>query len=137
MLDGDNLRHGISADLGFSAEDRSTHICRVGEVAALFADAGAIAIVALVSPFEADRAHVRERHERNGLPFVEVFVDTCVETCKARDPKGLYARAAAGKLKGMTGVDDPYEPPSHPDLRVTETMTLAAAADAVLQIVAS
>jgi adenylyl-sulfate kinase len=135
MLDGDNLRHGISADLGFSACDRSTHVCRVGEVATLFADAGAVAIVALVSPFEADRAQVRERHQRDGLSFVEVFVDTPIATCKARDPKGLYARAEAGELRGMTGVDDPYEAPRNPDVRVTQDMTLAAAADAVMALV--
>jgi adenylyl-sulfate kinase len=134
LLDGDNLRHGISSDLGFSAEDRRTNICRVGEIAALFADAGAIAIAALVSPFFAERCSVRERHERNGLHFVEVFVDTPLTTCAARDPKGLYARARAGELQNFTGVDDPYEPPIAPDLRVTEDMTVAAAVDAVLEL---
>jgi adenylyl-sulfate kinase len=134
LLDGDNLRHGVSSDLGFSEDDRKTNICRVGEVAALFADAGAVAIAALVSPFRAERCSVREKHARNGLHFIEVFVDTPLETCMSRDPKGLYARAHAGELHNMTGVDDPYEPPAPPDLRVTEDMTAADAVDAVLAL---
>ncbi|HET9023793.1 MAG TPA: adenylyl-sulfate kinase [Burkholderiaceae bacterium] len=134
LLDGDNLRHGVSSDLGFSEQDRRTNICRIGEIAALFADAGAVAVAALVSPFEAERCSVRERHERNGLNFVEVFIDTPLETCASRDPKGLYARARAGEIHNFTGVDDPYEPPIAPDLRVTEDMTVAAAVDAVLEL---
>lgn len=134
LLDGDNLRHGVSSDLSFSECDRKTNICRVGEIAALFADAGAVAIAALVSPFRAERCSVRERHAQNGLNFVEVFVDTPVETCAARDPKGLYARARAGELLNFTGVDDPYEPPSPPDVRVTEDMTVAAAVDLVIEL---
>jgi bifunctional enzyme CysN/CysC len=134
LLDGDNLRHGISSDLGFSAEDRKTQICRVGEIASLFADAGAVAIVALVSPFRDERCSVREKHEQNGLSFIEVFTDTPVETCAARDPKGLYARARAGELHNFTGVDDPYEPPFAPDLRVTEGMSVDQAVDAVLAL---
>jgi adenylyl-sulfate kinase len=134
LLDGDNLRHGVSSDLGFSEDDRKTNICRAGEVAALFADAGAVAIAALVSPFRAERCSVREKHARNGLHFVEVFVDTPLATCVSRDPKGLYARAQAGEIHNMTGIDDPYEPPDPPDLRVTEDMTVAAAVDAVLAL---
>jgi adenylyl-sulfate kinase len=134
LLDGDNLRHGVSSDLGFSECDRKTNICRVGEIAALFADAGAVAIAALVSPFRAERCSVRERHARNGLPFIEVFLDTPLETCVARDPKGLYARARAGELHNFTGVDDPYEPPTPPDLRISEAMTVDAAVDAVLAL---
>lgn len=134
LLDGDNLRHGVSSDLGFSECDRKANICRVGEIAALFADAGAIAIVALISPFRTERSSVRERHQRSGLDFIEVFVDTPLETCVARDPKGLYARALAGELHNFTGVDDPYEPPEEPDLRVTEDMSLAVAVDAVLEL---
>jgi bifunctional enzyme CysN/CysC len=134
LLDGDNLRHGLSSDLGFSECDRKTNICRVGEVAALFNDAGAIAIAALVSPFRAERCSVRERHAREGLRFVEVFVDTPIETCEARDPKGLYARARAGEIHNFTGVDDPYEPPNPPDVHVTSDMTVAAAVDAVLEL---
>jgi bifunctional enzyme CysN/CysC len=134
LLDGDNLRHGICSDLGFSAYDRRTNICRVGEIAAMFADAGAVAVAALVSPYQKERCSVRERHKREGLSFIEVFVDTPLATCEARDPKGLYARARAGELENVTGVDDPYEPPSQPDLRVTEDMTVAAAVDAVLDL---
>jgi adenylyl-sulfate kinase len=134
LLDGDNLRHGVSSDLGFSEDDRRTNICRVGEVAALFADAGAVAIAALVSPFRAERCSVREKHARNGLHFVEVFVDTPLATCVSRDPKGLYARAQAGEIHNMTGIDDPYEPPQPPDVRVTEDMTVATAVDAVLAL---
>ena len=112
-----------ASDLGFSPCDRKKNISRVGEIAAMFADAGAIAIVALVSPYRAARRAVRARHARDGLQFVEVFVDTPLDTCVERDPKGLYARARAGELKGLTGVDDPYERPRRPDLRVTQDMT--------------
>ena len=135
MLDGDNLRHGICSDLTFTAEDRKENVGRAGEVAALFADAGAVAVVALVSPFAADRLAVRERHMREGLPFIEVFVDTPLETCIARDPKGLYARARAGELRGFTGIDDPYEPPEAPDLCLTQDVPLGAAVDAVMALV--
>lgn len=134
LLDGDNLRHGISSDLGFSAEDRKTQICRVGEIATLFADAGALAIVALVSPFRAERCSVRQKHEQHGLGFIEVYIDTPLETCASRDPKGLYARARAGELHNFTGVDDPYEPPEPPDLRVTEQMPVDDAVAAVLAL---
>lgn len=134
LLDGDNLRHGICSDLGFSADDRKENVGRAGEVAALFADAGAVAIVALVSPFAADRLAVRDRHLSDGLHFVEVFVDTPLETCIARDPKGLYARARAGRLRGFTGIDDPYEPPEAADLRLTEDVPLGAAVDAVMEL---
>lgn len=132
LLDGDNLRHGICGDLGFSAADRETNVRRVGELARLFADGGAIAIVALVSPFAAARRAVRESHAHEGLRFIEVFVDTPLEVCAARDPKGLYAQARAGELHGLTGLDDPYEPPSEPDLRLTPELTVPGAADAVL-----
>ena len=119
LLDGDNLRHGLNADLGFSAEDRSENIRRVGEVARLFADAGVIALVPVISPYRTDRARARAAHDEVGLPFVEVFVDTPIELCEARDPKGLYAKARAGELKGFTGIDDPYEAPDDPELRLT------------------
>jgi bifunctional enzyme CysN/CysC len=119
LLDGDNLRHGLNGDLGFSAEDRSENIRRVGEVARLFADAGVIALVPVISPYRADRSRVRAAHDEVGLPFVEVFVDTPIELCEARDPKGLYAKARAGELKGFTGIDDPYEAPDDPELRLT------------------
>ena len=116
LLDGDNLRHGLNADLGFGPGDRAENVRRVGEVARLFADSGTIAVVSLVSPYRADRNRVRAAHEAAGLRFVEIFVDTPLELCEARDPKGLYARARAGELTGFTGIDDPYEPPEVPEL---------------------
>ncbi|MGH9262175.1 MAG: adenylyl-sulfate kinase [Acidimicrobiales bacterium] len=119
LLDGDNVRHGLNADLGFSAADRTENIRRIGEVARLFADAGVVALVPVISPYRADRDRARAIHEAVGLPFVEVFVDTPLEVCEARDPKGLYAKARAGEITGFTGVDDPYEAPVEPDLRLT------------------
>ncbi len=116
LLDGDNLRHGLNVDLGFSAEDRDENVRRVGEVAALFADAGVVALVPLVSPYRAARDAVRRRVASAGLRFIEVFVDTPLEECERRDPKGLYAKARAGELRNMTGIDDPYEAPEAPEL---------------------
>ncbi len=116
LLDGDNLRHGLNADLGFAATDRAENVRRVGEVARLFADAGVVAVVSLVSPYRADRERVRAAHEEAGLRFLEVFVDTPLDLCEARDPKGLYAKARAGEISGFTGIDDPYEPPANPEL---------------------
>jgi bifunctional enzyme CysN/CysC len=116
LLDGDNLRHGLNADLGFSAQDRAENVRRVGEVAKLLADAGVVALVSLVSPYRADRDRVRVSHTEAELPFVEVFVDTPLELCEARDPKGLYAKARAGELRQFTGIDDPYEAPLSPNL---------------------
>jgi bifunctional enzyme CysN/CysC len=119
VLDGDNLRHGLNGDLGFSAADRTENIRRVGEVARLFADAGVVALVPVISPYRADRDRVRAIHVEAGLRFLEVWVDTPLELCEARDPKGLYAKARAGEITGFTGIDDPYEPPTQPDLRLT------------------
>ncbi len=118
VMDGDNVRHGLNADLGFSAADRSENIRRIGEVARLMADAGLVVLVPVISPYRADRARARAIHIAAGLEFVEVFVDTPLELCEERDPKGLYARARAGELTGMTGIDDPYEAPDAPDLRL-------------------
>jgi bifunctional enzyme CysN/CysC len=133
LLDGDNLRHGLNADLGFSADDRAENVRRVGEVAKLFADAGMVAVVSLVSPYRADREGVRAAHELAGLRFVEVFVDTPLELCEARDPKGMYARARAGQIAGFTGIDDPYEPPDEPDVVIRPGHgSPAAMADLVL-----
>src|SRR3954466_4375937 len=115
-LDGDNLRHGLNGDLGFSADDRAENVRRVGEVSRLFADAGVVALVPLISPYRAGRDHARALHEAAGLPFLEVFVDTPIEICEERDPKGLYQQARAGKIKGFTGIDDPYEAPLSPEL---------------------
>jgi bifunctional enzyme CysN/CysC len=114
LLDGDNVRHGLNADLGFSAADRAENVRRVGEVALMFADAAAVAIVALISPYRADRDRVRVRHDQAGLAFHEVFVDTPIDLCESRDPKGLYARARRGEITGFTGIDDPYERPERP-----------------------
>jgi adenylylsulfate kinase len=109
LLDGDNLRHGLCADLGFSDADRNENIRRVGEVAALMADAGLITLAAFISPFRRDRERVRAMVPQGR--FVEVFVDTSLEGCEARDPKGLYAKARRGEIRGFTGIDSPYEPP--------------------------
>ena len=131
-LDGDNLRHGVCADLGFSAADRSENARRVAELALLFADAGAVALVCLVSPYAGDRRAARELHERAGLPFVEVFVNTSLEECARRDVKGLYAKARGGALSNLTGVGAPYEAPVSPDVELTEELDIAAAAARVL-----
>jgi bifunctional enzyme CysN/CysC len=116
MLDGDNLRHGLNADLGFSEEDRAENVRRVGEVAKLLAESGVVAIASLVSPFKDARDKVRAAHEAAGIPFYEVFVDTPLEECERRDPKGLYAKARAGEIKDLTGVGSPYEAPESPEL---------------------
>jgi adenylyl-sulfate kinase len=131
-LDGDNMRHGICGDLGFTRRDREENVWRVGEVARLFADAGTIAVVALVSPYARCRESVRRRHEDDGLVFLEVFLNTPADECARRDPKGLYARARDGDLARMTGVDDPYEAPTAPDVELTPACPPDAAADAVL-----
>ena len=117
-LDGDNLRHGLNANLGFSAEDRAENVRRTAHAARLLADAGVVAIASLVSPYAADRAAARAAHDETGLDFVEVWVSTPVEECERRDPKGLYAKARAGEITGFTGVDDPYEAPESPDLEL-------------------
>lgn len=119
LLDGDNLRHGLNGDLGFSAADRAENIRRIGHVARLMADAGLVVLVPVISPYRTDRDLVRELHVAADLDFVEVFVDTPLELCETRDPKGLYAKARAGEITGMTGIDDPYEPPLTPELVLT------------------
>jgi adenylylsulfate kinase len=135
VLDGDNIRHGLNASpamlepqygvefaqrfgLGFSAADRTENIRRIGTVANLFASAGIVTLTAFVSPYRRDRDAVRQQVERAGRPgdFIEVFVDCPLDICEARDPKGLYKKARRGELKGMTGIDDPYEPPAAPEL---------------------
>jgi adenylyl-sulfate kinase len=132
LLDGDNLRHGICGDLGFDEADRARNILRVGELARLFADAGAVAIVALVSPLAAARDEVRSLHAAARLPFIEVFVDTPLAECAARDPKHLYARARAGDLADFTGVGQAYERPTQPDVTVEPGTEVASAVEAVL-----
>jgi bifunctional enzyme CysN/CysC len=133
LLDGDNIRHGLSDDLGFAPGDRAENVRRVGQVARLFADAGVVAVVSLVSPLRSDRIVPRQLHEAAGLPFVEVYVDTDVDECARRDPKGLYARARAGEIKGFTGVDAPYESPEHAELHIdTATVDVSGAVDRIL-----
>ena len=116
VLDGDNVRHGLNKNLGFSAEDREENIRRIGEVAKVFADAGVITMTSFISPYIKDRDSARKNHNEAGLKFIEIFVDTPVKVCEERDPKGLYEKARKGEIKGFTGVDDPYEPPLKPEL---------------------
>jgi adenylylsulfate kinase len=122
VLDGDNIRHGLNKNLGFTALEREENIRRIGEVAKLFADTGIITLTSFISPYRKDRDKVRTLHEEGKLPFIEIFVNTPIEVCEQRDPKGLYkkARAAveAGKGMGFTGVDDPYEPPLKPEMTI-------------------
>ncbi len=115
VLDGDNVRHGLNKNLGFSAEDREENIRRISEVAKLFADAGIITITSFISPYRRDRDLARELHEQEGIPFIEILIDTPIDVCEERDPKGLYEKARRGEIKGFTGVDDPYEEPLKPD----------------------
>ena len=119
LMDGDNLRHGLNSDLGFGDDDRRENIRRTAEVAALFADSGAVAIVSLISPFAAERERAREVHAERGLPFFEVFVDTPLEVCEERDPKGLYAKARRGEVAHFTGISSPYERPEAADVVIT------------------
>jgi bifunctional enzyme CysN/CysC len=118
VLDGDNLRHGLNSNLGFSPEDRAENIRRVGEVAKLMADAGTVVITSFISPYRADRRLARESALQAGVEFVEVFVDAPLAVCEERDSKGLYQKARAGLLKGFTGIDAPYEPPEDPEIVV-------------------
>lgn len=131
VLDGDNLRHGLNGDLSFSAEDRTENIRRVGEVARLMQDAGLVVLSAFVSPYAADRARVRELVP--GGAFVEVFVDTPLEVCEARDPKGLYKKARAGVITNFTGISAPYEAPVEPEIHLeTDGLSIDACAEQVI-----
>src|SRR4051812_9280713 len=123
VLDGDNIRHGLNKNLGFSAADREENIRRIGEVAKLFADGGLLVMTSFISPYRKDRETVRALHEAAKLPFIEVHVATPIETCETRDPKGLYKKARAGELKNFTGIDDPYEPPASPEVTLDATNT--------------
>lgn len=131
-LDGDNLRTGLCRDLGFSRGDREENVRRAAEVAFLFADASAVAVVALISPYAEARRRARELHERAGLVFLEVYMAAQVDVCAQRDPKGLYARASNGELGSFTGVDDPYEVPTDPDVTIEPGTSLEDAIDTVL-----
>ena len=134
-LDGDNIRHGLNANLGFSADDRTENIRRVGEVAKLFSDAGLITITSFISPFQAGRDAVRTLHEESNLPFFEVFIDCPLEVVQERDPKGLYKKAAAGQIKNFTGLGQEFEPPASPDLHIhTGTMSVEQSVDALVNL---
>jgi adenylylsulfate kinase len=133
VLDGDNIRHGLNRNLGFSAADREENIRRIGEVAKLFADSGVVTMTSFISPYRKDRDLVRELHAKGKLPFIEIYMATPIETCEQRDPKGLYKKARAGELKGFTGIDDPYEAPMNPELVIdAATTTPQQAASLVL-----
>jgi adenylyl-sulfate kinase len=119
LLDGDDVRLTLCSDLGFSRRDRAENARRCGEAARLFAEAGVVCLLAIVAPYAADRQRMREDHERAGIPYFEVYVNTPLSECERRDPKGLYARARAGELTDFTGVDAPFEPPSDPELELT------------------
>jgi len=118
ILDADNVRHGLNADLGFTDEDRAENIRRMAEVACLFADSGLVAVVPIISPFIASRAHARKIHEDRNLKFIEVHVATPLDECERRDTKGLYAKVRSGDMTGLSGVDSPYEAPKSPDVVV-------------------
>ncbi len=138
VLDGDNIRFGLNKNLGFTAADREENIRRIGEVAKLFADAGVIALASFISPYRKDRDQVRALHAEAKLPFIEIYLNTPIATCESRDPKGLYknARAAleSGKGMGFTGVDDPYEEPTKPEVTIDCTST--SPQEAAVQIMA-
>jgi adenylyl-sulfate kinase len=126
VLDGDNIRHGLNSDLGFSPEDRKENIRRIGEVAKLFADAGTIVITSFISPYRSDRELVRKIAPPG--TFVEVFVNAPIKVCEQRDPKGLYAKARAGEIKEFTGISAPYEAPEKPEIELhTDKLTVPEA----------
>ncbi|MBQ0852822.1 MULTISPECIES: adenylyl-sulfate kinase [Streptomyces] len=138
VLDGDEIRRFLSAGLGFSREDRNTNVQRIGLVAEVLARNGVLAVVPVIAPYADSREAVRKRHEASGTPYIEVHVATPVEVCSERDVKGLYARQAAGRLTGLTGVDDPYEPPLDPALALdTRSQTPEQSADAVHAVLAA
>lgn len=131
LLDGDNVRHGLNKDLGFSPKDRVENIRRIGEVAKLFVDSGMIAITAFISPYQADRQMVRQLVAPD--EFVEIYVKTPLAVCEQRDPKGLYAKARAGLIKEFTGIDSPYEVPVNPELEIdTDELSLESSVHKVL-----
>jgi len=133
-LDGDNLRFGLNKDLGFSPEDRKENVRRVAEVAKLFAEAGAIVVAGLISPYAADRDYAREVHKNASLPFMELFVDAPLNVVENRDPKGLYKKARAGQIKGFTGIDAPYEAPSNPEVHLrTDLHSVEACVNQILE----
>ena len=133
VLDGDNIRHGLNRNLGFSAQDRKENIRRIGEVSRLFADAGVLTLSSFVSPYRSDRDRVRALLDDGD--FLEVFVNTPLEDCEQRDPKGLYKKARAGEIPNFTGISDPYEPPLTPELEIrTAECTVEEAAQQVIDL---
>ena len=134
LLDGDNVRHGLNKDLGFTDADRVENIRRVAEIAKLMLDAGLIVITSFISPFRAERDMARSLFAEQ--EFIEVFIDTSLDVCEQRDPKGLYKKARAGKIKNFTGLDSPYENPLRPEIVVgTVEMTVEQAADHIIEFV--
>ncbi len=134
ILDGDDLRKGLNSDLGFSREDRAENVRRVGEVAILLARLGNVVVVPVISPYCADRDLVRARHLDAGVRFIEVHLDVPLEICEQRDPKGLYAKVRAGQIAHFTGVDDPYEAPTTPELRLSPGAAAAQDAQTLLAL---
>jgi adenylyl-sulfate kinase len=131
-LDGDNLRHGLNAGVGFDEAGRAEAVRRAGEAALLLAECGAVAIVAMISPYRADRDRVRARHVEAGLPFLEAFVDAPLAVAESRDPKGLYAKARRGEIAGFTGIDAPYEAPVSAELHLRTGLDTAESCVAAL-----
>ena len=132
-LDGDNIRFGINKNLGFSAEDRTENIRRIGEIAKLFVDSGVIALSSFISPYRADRDRVRDLHLESDSAFIEIFVDCSLATAEERDPKGLYKKARAGEIKNFTGIDDPYEAPTQAEIHLhTDKMTIEQEVDVII-----
>jgi adenylyl-sulfate kinase len=132
LLDGDNVRHGLNSDLDFSEAARHENIRRIGEVSALFVDAGLIVLTAFISPIRADRNKIRERLGDD--KFIEIYLSTPLEACEKRDPKGLYVKARAGEIREFTGIDSPYEPPVNPQITIdTANVDLAKAVDQILK----
>ncbi|MFP7734299.1 adenylyl-sulfate kinase [Priestia aryabhattai] len=136
VLDGDNVRFGLNKNLGFSAEDRTENIRRIGEVSKLFVDSGQVVLTAFISPFQEDRAQVREILEGN--EFVEVYVECPLEECEKRDPKGLYKKARSGEIRDFTGIDSPYESPANPELTInTSTQSVEECVQTVIEYLAN
>lgn len=136
VLDGDNVRFGLNKNLGFSAEDRTENIRRIGEVSKLFVDSGQVVLTAFISPFQEDRAQVREILEGN--EFLEVYVECPLEECEKRDPKGLYKKARSGEIRDFTGIDSPYESPANPELTInTSTQSVEECVQTVIEYLAN
>ena len=132
-LDGDNIRLGINKNLGFSAEDRTENIRRIGEISKLYCDTGIITLNSFISPYREDRQQVRRIHEEGGYHFIEVHVNCSLECAEARDPKGLYKKARAGKIKNFTGIDDPYEAPENAEIVLnTDEMSIEEEVETIL-----